>query len=74
MAKLHISAALSLPLEAITETIAILGIRGSGKTNTCVVLTEELLDAGQQVVVIDPTDVWHGIRSSKDGKKAGESL
>lgn len=40
-------------------------------TNTCVVLTEELLDAGQQVVVIDPTDVWHGLRSSKDGKSAG---
>jgi len=68
---LRISASLTLPLEAITETIAVLGIRGSGKTNTCVVLTEELLDAGQQVVVIDPTDVWHGLRSSKDGKRAG---
>ena len=68
---LCISTALTLPLEAITETIAVLGIRGSGKTNTCVVLTEELLDAGQQVVVIDPTDVWHGLRSSKDGKSEG---
>ena len=67
----RISPALTLPLEVVTETFAILGIRGSGKTNTCVVLTEELLDAGQQVVVIDPTDVWHGLRSSKDGKSAG---
>jgi len=71
MKKLHISTALSLPLEAITETIAVLGIRGSGKTNTCVVLTEELLDAGQQVVIIDPTDVWWGLKSSKNGKEAG---
>lgn len=71
MKKLHISTALSLPLEAITETIAILGIRGSGKTNTCVVLTEELLDAGQQIVIIDPTDVWWGLKSSKNGKEAG---
>jgi hypothetical protein len=51
--------------------IAVLGIRNSGKTNTCVVLTEELLDAGQQVVIIDPTDVWWGLKSSKDGKEAG---
>ncbi len=71
MTGLRISSALTLPLDTITETLAILGIRGSGKTNTCVVLTEELLDAGQQVVVIDPTDVWHGLRSSKDGKRAG---
>lgn len=68
---LNLASKLSLPLEAITETIAILGIRGSGKTNTCVVLTEELLDAGQQVVVIDPTDVWWGLKSSKDGAHAG---
>lgn len=62
---------LKLPLEVVTETTAILGIRGSGKTNTAVVITEGLLTAGQQVVVIDPTDAWWGLRSSKDGKHAG---
>jgi hypothetical protein len=33
MSKLHISANLSLPVESVTQTFAILGIRGSGKTN-----------------------------------------
>jgi len=60
-----------LPLEAITETIAILGIRGSGKTNSAVVLAEELRYHDQQVVVIDPTDVWWGLRSSADGTASG---
>jgi hypothetical protein len=68
--KLPIAADFALPLDVVTETIAVLGIRGSGKTNTCVALTEELLDAGQQVVIIDPTDAWWGLRSSKDGKTA----
>jgi hypothetical protein len=64
-----LSPKLEIPIDVVTETIAVLGIRGSGKTNTCVVMTEELLDAGQQVVVIDPTDAWWGLRSSKDGSR-----
>lgn len=71
MKKLRISNDLALPLDVVTTTIAVLGIRNSGKTNTCVVLTEELFDAGQQVVIIDPTDVWWGLKSSKDGKHEG---
>lgn len=71
MTKLRLAPDLTLPLEAITETIAILGIRGSGKTNTAVVYAEELLAAGQQIVVIDPTDAWWGLKSSKDGQKPG---
>ena len=70
-AVLHIGNTFLLPLETITETVAILGIRGSGKTNTAVVIAEELLENGQQVVVIDPTDVWWGLKSSSDGKRAG---
>jgi DNA helicase HerA-like ATPase len=62
---------LRLPLEAVTETVAILGIRGSGKTNTAVCLAEELLAAGQQVVAIDPTDCWWGLKSSADGQQPG---
>ena len=69
--KLHISRELALPIDAVTETIAILGRRGSGKTNTAVVFTEELLDAGLQVLIVDPTDVWWGLKSSADGKAAG---
>lgn len=68
---LKLGPGLTLPIEAITETIAILGIRNSGKTNTAAVYAEELLAAGQQVVIIDPTDAWWGLKSSADGQKAG---
>src|SRR5437879_4784738 len=61
--KLQIANNLSLPVDAVTQTFAILGIRGSGKTNTGVVLAEELLKAKQQVVIIDPVDVWWGLKS-----------
>ncbi len=69
--KLHIAPKLSLPIEAETETFAIIGKRGVGKTSTAVVLTEELLTAEQHVVVIDPLDAWWGLRSSADGKGPG---
>jgi hypothetical protein len=71
MKKLRIADDFTLPAEAVTQTFAILGIRGSGKTNTGVVLAEELLTAGQQVVIIDPVDVWWGLKSSRDGKAGG---
>lgn len=69
--KLRISDNLSLPADAVTQTFAILGIRGSGKTNTGVVLMEEMLTIGQQCVALDPTNAWYGIRSSRNGKSAG---
>lgn len=60
-----------LPREVATQATAVLGIRGSGKTVTATVLVEELLDEHQQVVVIDPTDVWWGLKSSFDGESEG---
>jgi hypothetical protein len=69
--RLQLAPDLTTPIDLVTETIAVLGIRGSGKTNTAVVIAEELLAAGQQVVVIDPTNVWWGLKSSADGAKAG---
>lgn len=71
MSKLHISEDLKLPLEAVTQTFAILAKRGVGKTYTGCVLVEEMLSASQQVVVADPIGVWWGLRSSADGKDAG---
>lgn len=71
MSKLHISETLALPIDAITQTFAILGIRGSGKTNTAVVMAEEMTKQSQQIVVLDPTDAWYGLRSSRDGKADG---
>ena len=69
--KLKISDQLALPLDAVTQTFAILAKRGAGKTYTAAVLAEELLAAEQQVLVIDPTGAWWGLRSSADGKSAG---
>lgn len=68
---LAIAPDLDLPLEAVTETFAILAKRGKGKTNTAVVMAEEMIGAGLPVVVLDPVGVWWGIRSSADGKAPG---
>ena len=69
--ELKISKTLSLPIEAVTQTFGILAIRGAGKTNTSVVLTEEMVKAGLPVVVVDPVGVWWGLRSNKDGNGPG---
>lgn len=71
MTKLKISPTLSLPLDFVTSTQAILAKKGKGKTYKASVQAEELLDAGQQVVAIDPTGAWWGLRSSADGKAEG---
>jgi uncharacterized protein len=69
---LRISNTLSLDVDAfLTSTQAILAKKGSGKSYTASVQAEELLEAGQQVLVVDPTGAWHGLRSSADGASAG---
>jgi ABC-type glutathione transport system ATPase component len=50
---LSIAPNLKLPEEAVTETFAILGKRGSGKTTTARVLTEELLHVGLPALILD---------------------
>lgn len=61
----------TMPLDSVTATFAILGKKGRGKTHTASVLAEELMNAGCLICVIDPTGVWHGLRSSADGREAG---
>lgn len=61
--KLHVSESLSLPMEAITQTFAILAKRGSGKSYTASVMAEEMLKAHQPIVALDPTGGWWGLRS-----------
>jgi DNA helicase HerA-like ATPase len=41
------------PQERLEELVAVLGIRGSGKTNTAAVLMEELLGIGLPIQVVD---------------------
>jgi hypothetical protein len=68
---LDISDSFALSVDFVTWTQAILAKKGSGKSYTASVEAEELLELGQQVVVIDPTGAWWGLRSSADGKDKG---
>jgi hypothetical protein len=65
---LRIADTLALPVEAVTQTI---GILGAGKTNTAVVIAEEMIRARLPSVIVDPVGVWWGLRSSKDGLHKG---
>lgn len=68
---LNISRDLEIPLEVVTETIGLVGQRGSGKTHATVVLAEELIKAGQRVCILDPLGVYYGLRLAVDGKARG---
>lgn len=69
---LKISASRALPIDAfVTGTQAILAKKGSGKSYTASVQAEELLDAGQPIVVVDPTGAWWGLRAGADGTAPG---
>jgi hypothetical protein len=69
--KLKLAEGLSLPIDAVTQTIAILAKRRAGKSYTMRRLTEQLLHAGQQVVIVDPKGDQWGLRSAADGKAPG---
>jgi DNA helicase HerA-like ATPase len=58
---LHVSEFLALPLSSVTETFAVLGQRGTGKTTAATVMVEEMASAGARSVVIDPTGAWWGL-------------
>lgn len=68
---LQLSSDLQLPVDAVTQTFAILAKRGVGKTYTAAVFSEELLKAGLHTVIADPVGVWWGLRSSADGTGPG---
>ena len=64
---IHLSSNLKLPVDIGTETIAVLGRRGSGKSNTATALMEELITAGQQVVLVDPKGEGWGLKAQGSG-------
>jgi hypothetical protein len=68
---LHIGKDFALPLDFVTQTQAILAKKRVGKSYTASVQAEELLKAGQQIAVVDPTGAWWGLKSSADGKHEG---
>ena len=63
MTRFNISNELKLPVDATVQTFAILAKRGAGKSYLASVMAEEMLKAGQQIVAIDPTGAWWGLRS-----------
>lgn len=71
MNPLKIAEGLSLPAKAVTQTFAILAMRGVGKTYTASVLAEEFSKAALPFAVLDPTGAWWGLRASADGKGVG---
>lgn len=64
MRHFHLADNLTLPTEAVTQTFALLAKRGAGKTYTASVLAEEMLKAKHQIVALDPTGAWWGLRSA----------
>lgn len=68
---LRISSSLALPMEAVTQTFAILAKRGSGKTYTGTVVAEEMIGAELPCTVIDPVGVWWGLRAAANGRDEG---
>lgn len=60
-----------LPLETVTQSLAILARKRSGKSFLMRRIIEQLFKASQQVVIADPKGDWWGIRSSADGKSPG---
>src|SRR5579884_67813 len=71
MKGITLSSDVRLPIDAVTQTFAVLGKRGSGKTNTSGVMTEQMIRAGLPVVAVDPIGVWWGLRYDADGKSPG---
>jgi hypothetical protein len=68
---LRIAPGLELPVDVVTQPIAILARRGAGKTYTASVIVEEVVRATVPVVILDPTGAWWGLRSSVDGDRPG---
>lgn len=71
MKTLNLSTDLKLPQDVVTEALAWIGARGSGKTHGAGKLAECFYAAGIPFVWLDPVGVAYGLRLARDGKGAG---
>jgi hypothetical protein len=71
MKGLRLGDGLTLPLDAATDTFAIVGMRGAGKSATGRRMAEQMYANGLPFVAVDPVGKWFGLRSSADGKAPG---
>jgi uncharacterized protein len=69
--KLVLAEGLSLPPDIATQVVLIAGKRGSGKTNTAKRLVEQIHRAKVPFGVLDPVDVWWGLKAGRDGTRQG---
>lgn len=56
-----------IPDAALDDRLGFVGTAGSGKTYNASACVERLLDSGARIVVVDPLDVWWGLRLIADG-------
>lgn len=71
MKSLTLASGLLLPVDAATQTFLVVGKRGSGKSSTATRLAEQLIHAHVQIAVLDPVDVWWGLKAGQDGSPTG---
>lgn len=69
--KIKISKDISLPLDLVTQSVAILAKRRVGKSYCARKISGAIFAAGQQICIIDPKGDWWGIRYAQDGKGPG---
>lgn len=62
---------LKVPLDIATQTLLLVGKRGAGKSSTATRLAEQLSASKVHFAVLDPVDVWWGMRLSGTGKEGG---
>lgn len=59
-----------IPTIALDDRLGWIGTSGSGKTYNAGGGVEQLLAAGARVVIVDPLDVWWGLRLTAEGKQS----
>src|SRR5258708_27108140 len=68
---LNLADGLSLPLDAVKQSFAVLATRRPRSTHAATVLVEEMVSERLPVVILDSTGLWHGLRVSADAKSVG---
>lgn len=63
-----------IPDAALDDRLGWIGTAGSGKTYNAGGGVERLLESGARVVIVDPLDVWWGLRLTADGKPSRFTL
>lgn len=71
MKEIPFAKGLSLPVEVITQTTAVIARKGAGKSYAAGKIIEGVAAAKGQFVVIDPVGNFWGLRLAADGKSAG---